>query len=440
MSIAGTVMLASGLCTGASAVWWLRSLASFGTSVQPAGDAREIVAAAPVELRTAVLVVADPRQRPCMFAALGLGSVDSGFPTLEDWVYTDYGLQIDLLMMAGQTRKDWAGEDALDAFAQVLAVPKVTVVFPDPGVVRLQLRVFDTLADPTKVSGVHNGVDLEAIPVGVLEDGGTWYLALLYRHLLIAGGTNAGKGGLVWAIIAGLAPAIASGLVELWVADPKGGMEFGRGKALLTRFEYTDEGIVAMMADAEALMLERAARCMEAGIEKHVPTVDEPLIVIIVDEAAAMTSYAEPDAMKKFDRHYGKLLTQGRAPGICVITCVQDPSKDTLPQRQLIPIRIGLRLDEKTQIGMVHGDSARERGARCDEIPYTTPGVAYVREDGTPNIVRARSYFVSREDIADLCEHYASRGHDIDLAPQADYSDFDPDNLGDESEDGPVAA
>ncbi|MEV0709260.1 FtsK/SpoIIIE domain-containing protein [Nocardia aurea] len=433
MAALDTFVFGGGLVAASAGMWWLRSL---GGGVRPShpGDVADV---APRELRTAVLVIADPRQRAHMFTALGLGSLDTGFPPLEDWVYTDYGLQIDLLMMAGQTRKDWAGEDALDAFAQVLAVKAVTAVFPDPGVVRLQLRVWDTLADPTRASGVHNGVDLQALPVGVLEDGGTWLLPILYRHLLIAGGTNAGKGGLVWAIIAGLAPAIASGLVELWVADPKGGMEFGRGKALLTRFEYTEEGIVAMMADAEAAMLERANRCREAGIEQHVPTVDEPLIVVIVDEAASMTAYAEPDSIKKFDRHYGKVLTQGRAAAFSVITCVQDPSKDTLPQRQLIPIRIGLRLDEKTQIGMVHGDSARERGARCDEIPYTTPGVAYVREDGTPNIVRARSYFVSREDIAVLCEQYAPRGHGVDFAPQGDYSDFDPDDLGDE---GPVAA
>ncbi|MFI9406249.1 hypothetical protein [Nocardia sp. NPDC052316] len=244
----------------------------------------------------------------------------------------------------------------------------------------------------------------------------------------------------MWAIIAGLAPAIKAGLVELWVADPKGGMEFWRGRKLMVRCEFTDEGIVTMMGEAEQLMLERANRCREAGIEKHVPTVDEPLIVIIVDEAASMTSYADKATIEKFERHYGKLLTQGRAPGFCVITCVQDPSKETLPMRQLIPVRIALRLDEKTQIGMVHGDSARDRGARCDQIPYNTPGVAYVRDDGTPNIVRARSYFVSREDIGYLVEHYTP---DYNREPErpaiAEYADFDPDDLGDENEDGVAA-
>uniref|UniRef100_UPI000ACED279 hypothetical protein n=1 Tax=Nocardia beijingensis TaxID=95162 RepID=UPI000ACED279 len=64
MSVAGTVMLASGMCTGASAFWWLRSIAVRGSEMQPTGAVREAVAAAPVELRTAVLVIADPEQRP----------------------------------------------------------------------------------------------------------------------------------------------------------------------------------------------------------------------------------------------------------------------------------------------------------------------------------------------------------------------------------------
>ncbi|MFE9583197.1 FtsK/SpoIIIE domain-containing protein [Nocardia sp. NPDC006044] len=394
---------------------------------------------APAELRTAVTILADPHQTNMMLAALDLGSVDTGFPYVDGWDYDAHGLYADVVMLGGQKVKDWNNEDVCAQFATYLGVREVTVSSPAPSWVRLQVRVFDTLAAPaTAPLAVPNGVDLEAIPVGVLESGDTWRLGLLYRHLLIAGGTNAGKGGLVWAIIAGLAPAIKAGLVELWVADPKGGMEFWRGRKLMTRCEYTDEGIVAMMADAETLMLERANRCREAGIEKHVPTVDEPLIVIIVDEAASMTSYAEKETIAKFERHNGKILTQGRAPGFCVITCVQDPSKETLPQRQLVPIRIGLRLDEKTQIGMVHGDSARERGARCDEIPFNTPGVAYVKEDGTPNIVRARAYHVTRDDIAYLVEHYAP-DHGVDLAPQGDYTDFDPDDLGDEN-DGEVAA
>ncbi|MGY5276442.1 FtsK/SpoIIIE domain-containing protein [Nocardia gipuzkoensis] len=441
MSIAGTVMLASGMCTGASAVWWLRSLAARGAEMQPAGDAQEAAAAAPVELRTAVFVIADPQQRPRMFLALKLGSVDSGFPVLEDWVYTDYGLQVDLLMLSGQTRNDWSKDETRDALAQVLGVEDVRVVFPHPGVVRLELRVFDTLADTATLPGSASatGVDLEAVPVGVTEDFDTWRVRVLYGHILLAGATGSGKGSVLWSIIVALGPAIKAGLVDLYLADPKGGAEFGKGEnRLFVRFATDNPTILAMLAEAVELMRERLARMRAAGLRKIVPSTDEPLILIIIDEAASLSSYATREEQQEFRRLTGLLLSQGRAAAVSVIAALQDPSKETMPNRQLFPVRIGLRLDEPTQNAMVHGQGARDRGARCDEISDQTPGVGYVGEDGTSEFMRVRAFFVSDDDIDAIVDAYSPAPQIT--GPAEDYSDFDPDDLGDESEDGPVAA
>ncbi|WP_280184368.1 FtsK/SpoIIIE domain-containing protein [Nocardia gipuzkoensis] len=441
MSIAGTVMLASGMCTGASAVWWLRSLAARGGDMQPASDAREAAAAAPVELRTAVYVIADPQQRPRMFLALKLGSLESGFPVLEDWVYTNYGLRVDVLMLSGQTRKDWSKDETRDALCQVLGVEDVRVVFPHPGVVRLELRVFDTLADTATLPGSVSaaGVDLEAVPIGVTEDFDTWRVRVLYGHILLAGATGSGKGSVLWSIIAALGPAIKAGLVDLYLADPKGGAEFGKGEnRLFVRFATDNPTILAMLNEAVELMRERLARMRTAGLRKIVPSTDEPLILIIIDEAASLSSYASREEQQEFRRLTGLLLSQGRAAAVSVIAALQDPSKETMPNRQLFPVRIGLRLDEPTQSAMVHGQGARDRGARCDEISDLTPGVGYVGEDGTSEFVRVRAYFVSDDDIDAIVDAY-SPAPEI-TAPAADYSGFDPDDLGDESEDGPVAA
>ncbi|MFI5540298.1 FtsK/SpoIIIE domain-containing protein [Nocardia sp. NPDC051900] len=442
MSIAGTVMLASGMCTGASAWWWLRSIAACGGEMQPAGGVREAVAAAPVELRTAVLVIADPEQRPRMFLALKLGSVETGFPVLEDWVYTDYGLQVDLLMLSGQTRNDWSKDETRDALCQVLGVPEVRVVFPHPGVVRLELRVFDTLADTATLPGSVSaaGVDLEAVPVGVTEDFDTWRVRVLYGHILLAGATGSGKGSVLWSIIAALGPAIKAGLVDLYLADPKGGAEFGKGEnRLFVRFATDNTTILAMLAEAVELMRERLARMRAAGLRKIVPSTDEPLILIIIDEAASLSSYATRDEQQEFRRLTGLLLSQGRAAAVSVIAALQDPSKETMPNRQLFPVRIGLRLDEPTQSAMVHGQGARDRGARCDEISDLTPGVGYVGEDGTSEFVRVRAYFVSDDDIDAIVDAYSPAPQIT--GPAEDYSGFDPDDLGEGTDtEGPVAA
>ncbi|MFI5783419.1 FtsK/SpoIIIE domain-containing protein [Nocardia sp. NPDC051570] len=394
-------------------------------------SAQEIAAAAPPELRPAVLVLCDPMHTALMLRAVGLGAVATGFPRLEFCDYDRQGLVVEFQMLGGQSFKDWNNDETRDKLAHYLGVARVTVISPEPGWVRLQVRVYDTLAASAMVPvAVPDGVDLEAVPVGVREDGFVWLLKVLYAHILLAGAMGSGKGSVLWSIIAGIGPAVKAGIVDIWMADPKGGMEFGRGRRLWVRFEYDGDRIIAMLTEAVTVMQERAARLMEAGVRKHVPSIDEPLILIIIDEAAALSSYATREQQEEFRRLTGLLLSQGRAVGVSVIAALQDPSKETMPNRQLFPVRIGLRLDEPTQTAMVHGHGARDRGARCDEIPDSTPGVGYVGEDGTAEFVRVRAFWVSNEDIDAIVEAYAPE--QPDFAPQADYSGFDPDDLGDE--------
>jgi S-DNA-T family DNA segregation ATPase FtsK/SpoIIIE len=102
----------------------------------------------------------------------------------------------------------------------------------------------------------------------------------------------------------------------------------------------------------------------------------------------------------------GLILSQGRAVGVVVIACVQDPSKEVLSLRQLFPVRVGLRLSEASQVGMVLGPGARERGALCDQISDRLPGVGYVAEDGQTELKRVRAFYVDDAAIAALSDRY----------------------------------
>lgn len=212
---------------------------------------------------------------------------------------------------------------------------------------------------------------------------------------------------------------------------PKGGAEFGRGAdRLFIEFAIDSATILTMLGKAVNVMDERLSRMREAGIRKLTPSTDEPLILIIIDEAASLSSYATRDDQEKFRQLTGLLLSKGRAAGITMVSALQDPSKDTMPNRQLFPVRVGLRLDEPTQNAMVHGQGAKDRGARCDEISETTPGVAYVGEDGSTAFVRVRAFYVTDDD-ADAIVNIYSPAPQI-TGPTEDYSDFDPDDLGDD--------
>jgi len=420
---AGTAVLATG------GMAWMRWASDSRT--RPA-TAEDIADAAPTGLRTAVYILADPAQTNLMFAALGLGSLEGGFPYVERYDFTDHGLDVEVMMLGGQSFKDWSNDETLAQFATYFSVPEVTPSSPEPSWVHLHVRTVDTLAVPAPAPfGGGHRVDLEAVPVGVTESHDLWRLRVLYGHILLAGATGSGKGSVVWSILGGLGPAIRDGLVDVWMADPKGGVEFGRGEGrLFVRFATDTETILALLREAVEVLRERLAFMRANGIRKHIPTPDQPLILIIIDEAASLSAYAERDEQQEFRRLTGLLLSQGRAAGVSVIAALQDPSKETMPNRQLFPIRIGLRLDEPNQVAMVHGQGARDRGARCDRISEHTPGVGYVGEDGTTDFVRVRAFWVS-DDAADQIVDAYSPAPEI-TGPAEDYSDFDPDDLGDE--------
>ena len=86
---------------------------------------------------------------------------------------------------------------------------------------------------------------------------------------------------------------------------------------------------------------------------------------------------------------------------------MQDPRKDVLPQRDLFPTRIGLRLTEDVQVDMVLGRGARDRGAVCDAIPETLPGVGYVQLEGRREPTRVRAAYVSDDDLAAMAAAYS---------------------------------
>ncbi len=267
----------------------------------------------------------------------------------------------------------------------------------------------DTLARIVAALPVPESVDLTRVPVGRTELGVVWLLRLLGTHLLIAGVTGAGKGSVVWSLLRGIAPAIRSGQVQVWAVDPKGGMELRLGRRLFARFahrEYAD--MVELLEDAVAVMRDRAAR-LAGTVRLHTPTIDEPLILVLVDEVANLTAYlSDRDLRRRAESALALLLTQGRAVGVSVVACLQDPRKEVLGLRNLFPTKVALRLDEPSQVDMVLGDGARDRGALADSIPDTSPGVGYTREDGSTAVIRVRAGYLTDQDITAMAQHYAA--------------------------------
>ncbi|MBN9158406.1 FtsK/SpoIIIE domain-containing protein [Microbacterium sp.] len=307
-------------------------------------------------------------------------------------------------MIAGQTLADWTR--LCDALAHGWRAQTVTATTPAPGWIVLTVRTRDHLATPIPLPAPA-ATDLEAVTIGVTEDGMPWVVQVAGRHLLVAGATGAGKGSVVWSILAGLAPAVHAGVVRLWVIDPKGGMEFGAATALFDRFVHTTgTPTLELLRDTAALVQERADRYR--GVTRaHAATTVEPQVVVVIDELASLTAYeTDRKVAAETIQLLSLVLSQGRAVGVTVIAAAQDPSKDVLSMRQLFPTRIGLRLTEATQVDMALGQGARTAGALCDQIPDSLPGVGYQIEDGTARPLRARAFHVTDPDIRALADQY----------------------------------
>jgi S-DNA-T family DNA segregation ATPase FtsK/SpoIIIE len=273
-----------------------------------------------------------------------------------------------------------------------------------PGRVWVDLLVRDPLAAVIPALPIPANaavVDLSAVPIGRAEDGSPWRLPLLGAHVLVAGATGSGKGSVVWSVLRALLPDIRAGLVQVWAVDPKGGMELGPGRPLFTRYEDAGpEAMVELLEDAVAVLQRRARRLKEQGIRRLTPSTAEPLVLVVVDELAALTAYqADRKVKARADVAIQLLTSQGRAPGVCLLAALQDPAKEVLPYRNLFPVRVALRLDEPGQADMVLGAQARERGARCDQIPPGLPGVGYVKADGVREPARVRAGWVTDADI-----------------------------------------
>ncbi|MEU7795577.1 FtsK/SpoIIIE domain-containing protein [Micromonospora tulbaghiae] len=357
------------------------------------------------------------RRWASVMATCGLATAFAGdryVPQLLKVRSDRFGDELTVRLLPGQIPDDWGQAAERLAYAFRLRSGQArSTTRPDRVVVRLVRR--DPLAAVVAPLPVADVPELDALPLGVDEDGQPYRLRLAGSHVLIAGATGSGKGSVLWSLLRSLAGGIRSGLVEVWAFDPKGGMELAAGVPLFTRFAYDDpDSMAGVLEEAVKRMRLRAAR-LRGVTRQHVPTPEDPLLVLVVDELAALTAYITDRKVRdRIKESLGLLLSQGRAVGVHVVAALQDPRKDVLPFRDLFPTRIGLRLTDPEQVDMVLGDAARDRGALCDRIPESSPGVGFVVLDGVREPVRVRFAYLTDDDIRQLGRDYRRLCDDTD--------------------------
>ncbi|GIH62215.1 FtsK/SpoIIIE domain-containing protein [Microbispora siamensis] len=319
--------------------------------------------------------------------------------------------RVTVRMLSGQAVKDWA--DRTDHLAHGFGSPSCRVAVAKAGRLVLTFPRRDPLAEPLPAVPVPEVATVGPVEVGRCEDGTPYRLKVHGTHVLIAGATGAGKGSWLWSTIRGLLPAMRAGLVQVWALDPKR-MELSFGRTLFgARYAADPKECADLLDEAVSVMQERADRF--AGLQRsHTPTVDDPFVLVLVDEVAFLTAYQSDKGLRqRITAALATLTTQGRAVGVGVMAALQDPRKEVMNIRNLFPDKIALRLDESEQVDMVLGDGARDRGALADHIspiPELGAGVGYVRLETSPDPIRVRAAYVSDADIRQMVAEYGSEG------------------------------
>jgi S-DNA-T family DNA segregation ATPase FtsK/SpoIIIE len=310
-------------------------------------------------------------------------------PRLMDVLTKGDTLTLRVRARMGQTLEDL--EKAAPAFAAAFSAVSYRVKVWTPSALDVDLVMREALAHSADaVVPIPLGHDLtvDTVTLGRRQDGTAWALQVRGRHTLVVGCSGSGKGSMLWGVCGGLAPAVRADLVRLWGVDLKRGVEVMMGRALFTTVAITPTEATATLCRLLQVVEERG-RSMAGVSRLHTPRPGDPLHVLVIDELAALTAYADVGTKREASRLLSEVLTQGRALGVVVLACVQDPRKEVVGMRGLFTQTIALRLRSPEETRMVLGDGTAAL-APAHRLSPAAPGSAWVvEEDGTLDRVRA---------------------------------------------------
>jgi S-DNA-T family DNA segregation ATPase FtsK/SpoIIIE len=307
--------------------------------------------------------------------------------------------EVRVRLVPGQKPEDY--DDAARALASARQVARCQVREITPNVVSIDFQRRNLLDDTVACRPItETQVDVRRVWSGRTEYGQDWHVSLAGSHTLVAGSTGAGKNSVMWCPLVSIAPAIRDGLVRVSGIDPKG-MELAYGRRIFTRYAVTGTDALAVLDDLVDAMNTRKTEF--AGRVRSVPvSVDHPLEIVEFDEIGALTKYTDRKTREAITERVALLTTQGRALGFTVRGYVQEPTKDTVPVRDLFPRRICLRVAAKSHVAMVLGDGAYEQGAWANRIGESEAGVGYVFGEGVREPLRIRAGWVPDETVKAL--------------------------------------
>ena len=281
-----------------------------------------------------------------------------------------------------------SGSDAGEAVIDIRDPNNVLgTVHPHPG-----------LADPPPTKPT-------PIPIGVADDTRTVYLD--WQHTLVGGQSGGGKSGVLQAILVHAAPLIATGKVELWIADPKEGAELGDYRDAATLFAEPPDVDGATADESTAELWDEFVRRVHREMRRRMQVLRDsphrewkpslgPLLLVVIDEVAEV--FRSREAAERAVT----IANQARAAGVVLVVATQYPTKEAIPTRLStnFPQTVGTSTKNATGARIITGD--RTEDAPIHKLPPPksgNAGQAWVM-GSTGYWQRARIYWVDDRLVA----------------------------------------
>lgn len=204
-------------------------------------------------------------------------------------------------------------------------------------------------------------------------------------RVLLAGVPGSGKSTLMHQIALEYAPLQE---VELWLVDLKGGQEFGIYRNLAQRYAEGPEQAMQLVNELEQLTNERG------GSRLVTPSVDQPLIILMIDEFAELTANVKGAPAK-----VASIARRVRSKGIAMVIATHRPTKEALGSVQIrdaCNTRFCFRTADAQQAGFV----LAHLKVSPEAIDTSRRGTCYVeKEEGVTRSIPVRCNRVEDDPI-----------------------------------------
>ena len=267
-----------------------------------------------------------------------------------------------------------------------------------------------TLATGPPVMAAYPGGPLSIwhpVHLGTDETGGHVYVSLTERNMLLGGEPGSGKSVALQLIVAHAALSLDCQLILI---DGKR-VELGLWRHAAARFIGPNiDDAIDTLHWLQSEIDDRTDQLLDLGLRKVTPDLGWPLYLVGVDEIAYYSATVGSKAQQnEFSACNRDVVARGRAPGIIPVEATQRPSADIMPTslRDLFGYRWAFRCSTDASSDTILGHGTANSGYTATDIPDDSPGVGWLRAEGTRLPRRVKSAYLSTEDIIILAAHAA---------------------------------